>query len=67
VLLDKNSYPSYLKTLPQFDDEFEFSSAHASERGREPVVGKDSMDPSRRVVPKRRSASEDWTVRSPTL
>ena len=64
VLLDKNSYPSYLKTLPQFDDEFELSSARASsERGREPVAGKDS---SHRVIPKRRSASEDWTVRPPT-
>ena len=68
VLLDKNNYPSYLKTLPQFDDEFEVSSARASERGREPVVlGKDVLlNPSGRVVPKRRSASEDWTVRSPT-
>ena len=67
VLLDKNSYPGYLKALPQFDDEFEFSSARASERGREPVAGKDSLNPSRtRVIPKRRSASEDWTVRSPT-
>jgi hypothetical protein len=62
MLLDKNSYPSYLKALPQFDDEFEISSA----RGREPVTGKDSLDPSRRVIPKRRSASEDWTVRPPT-
>ena len=69
VLLDKNlnSYPNYLKALPQFDNEFEFSSARASaERGREPVVGKDSLYPGRRVIPKRRSASEDWTVRSPT-
>ena len=67
VLLDKNSYPSYLKTLPQFDDEFELSSARASERGREPVVlGRDLLKASRRVLPKRRSASEDWTVRSPT-
>ena len=68
VLLDKKSYPSYLKGLPQFDDEFEFSSAHASERGREPVVlGTETLKSSRtRGVPKRRSASEDWTVRSPT-
>lgn len=67
VLSDKNSYPGYLKTLPQFGDEFEFSSARASERGREPVAEKDSLNPSRtRVIPKRRSASEDWTVRSPT-
>lgn len=57
MLLDskKNSYPSYLKALPQFDDEFEMSS----ERGREPVTG---LNPGR----KRRSASEDWTVRPPT-
>jgi hypothetical protein len=66
VLLDKNSYPGYLKTLPQFDDEFEFSSARASEKGREPVAETDSLNPSRRVIPKRRSASEDWTVRPPT-
>lgn len=68
VLLDKNNYPSYLKGLPQFDDEFVFSSARVSERGREPVVlEKESSKSSRtRVVPKRRSASEDWTVRSPT-
>lgn len=67
VLLDKNSYSSYLKALPQFGDEFEFSSARASERGREPVARKNSLNPSRaRVIPKRRSASEDWTVRSPT-
>jgi hypothetical protein len=69
VLLDKNSYPSYLKALPQFGDEFEVSSTRAaSERGREPVVqlGNNSLKPSRKVVPKRRSASEDWTVRSPT-
>ena len=68
VLLDKNSsYPSYLKGLPQFDDEFEFSSARASERGRAPVVQLGKKDSSRRVVvPRRRSASEDWTVRSPT-
>lgn len=68
VLLDKNTYPSYLKALPQFDDDLQFSSSRASGRGREPVAGKDyPLNPSRRVtIPKRRSASEDWTVRPPT-
>ena len=65
VLLD-NSYPSYLKALPQFDDDLQFSSTRASVRAREPVAGKGSLNPSRRIIPKRRSASEDWTVRPPT-
>jgi len=67
VLLDKNTYPSYLKTLPQFEDEVQFSTGRASlsERRREPVTGRVSFtrNPSRRSIPKRRSASEDWTVR----
>lgn len=62
VLLDKNTYPSYLKALPQFEDEVQFSSARASERGSDQVTGK-VLYPSSRVIPKRRSASEDWTVR----
>jgi hypothetical protein len=62
VLLGKNTYPSYLKALPQFESEVQFSSGCASERDREPVTGKISLA-SRRVIPKRRSASEDWTVR----
>ncbi|KAF8808060.1 hypothetical protein BYT27DRAFT_7098722 [Phlegmacium glaucopus] len=64
VLLDKNNYPSYLKTLPQFEDEIQFSSARASERGREPAITRVVLNS--KVVHKRRSASEDWTVRPPT-
>lgn len=65
VLLGKNTYPSYLKALPQFESEVQLSSGYASERDREPVMGKISLarNPSCKVIPKRRSASEDWTVR----
>lgn len=63
VLLDKNDYPSYLKALPRFEDETQFSSARTSERGREPAIRRVPLNP--RVVQKRRSASEDWTVRPP--
>lgn len=59
VLLDKNHYPTYLKTLPQFEDEVQLSSERLSGMGRAQVTGKDR----RRAIFKRRSASEDWTVR----
>lgn len=65
VLLDQNrSYPTYLKTLPQFEDDF--SSARASDGGRESAIRRVALNPNRRVVCKRRSASEDWTVRPTT-
>ncbi|KAF8167399.1 hypothetical protein B0H34DRAFT_669859 [Crassisporium funariophilum] len=70
VLLDK-SYPTYLKGLPQFEDEM-LQSSRASDgedgersRGREPTIRRIALNPTRRSgVPKRRSASEDWTIRS---
>lgn len=67
VSLHKNTYSSYLKGPPQFEDEVQFSSARASERGREPAtILRAPLNPGRRVIAKRGSASEDWTVRPPT-
>ncbi|KAF8971673.1 hypothetical protein BDZ97DRAFT_1913589 [Flammula alnicola] len=72
MLLD-NNYHSYLKTLPQFEDEIQGASSQASDsddtergRGRTPSIRRVSLNPPRRIIHKQRSASEDWTPRPET-
>ncbi|CAA7264807.1 unnamed protein product [Cyclocybe aegerita] len=64
------NYPAYLKTLPQFEDEIKGAPSRTASDGEdvEPVRGRSSirrvsLNPPQ-VLPKRRSASEDWTQRT---
>ncbi|KAJ3514025.1 hypothetical protein NLJ89_g2609 [Agrocybe chaxingu] len=64
------NYPAYLKTLPQFEDEIKGAPTRTASDGEdvEPVRGRSSirrvsLNPPQ-VLPKRRSASEDWTQRT---
>lgn len=74
LLLD-NSYSAYLRRLPRFEDEIhpapegDQSRSHSHPRGRgtskDPVtqLAPRSNGQRTRVIPKRRSASEDWSPR----
>ena len=70
LLLD-NNYPTYLKTLPQFEDEIHAPASHTSDseegercRGRTPGIRRVNLNPPCRMVPKRRSVSDDFTQRT---
>ncbi|KDR85681.1 hypothetical protein GALMADRAFT_132345 [Galerina marginata CBS 339.88] len=67
---NNNNYPAYLKGLPQFEDEVRSGSSQALDgddaeptRGRTSTIRRVNLNPAPRNIPKRRSASEDWTQR----
>lgn len=73
LLLNNNAasaknYHAYLKGLPQFEDETQAAPASDVEslersRGRTPSIRRVNLGTAPDTLPKRRSASEDWTQR----